>query len=255
VIKKCNTCKKLTRGSILRRQYFEKIIKGPHEDKVVYIKRKKAYQERKRRYRVFMFDRLKELSIFAFSIGLILQPVEYVQALPFEPNSFFSELWPDQQIRKNMIIKKSYDGLLESVVFRSTKAKDLALLSRRKYEKFVKIADFCASTSYEVRKIQEKIHKLFKVEKNNKGFYCDPRAKIEHVLKKTYEKMKRDGQEIKDNTFILKFAGDGTNITRSKMQIMNFAFTVINDTKTAMSVNGNYSLGKNLILSILKILI
>ena len=34
---------------------------------------------------------------------------------------------------------------------------------------------------------------------------------------------------------------------RSQVNILNFTFTIINDIENAMSVNGNYVLGKNIL--------
>ena len=46
-----------------------------------------------------------------------------------------------------------------------------------------------------------------------------------------------------NNIVSIKFSGDGTNINRTRKNLLNFTFTVIQD-KNAKSVEGNFILGK-----------
>jgi hypothetical protein len=56
----------------------------------------------------------------------------------------------------------------------------------------------------------------------------------------------KDGYEnkIKQNTLIVKYSGDSANVTRSRIKILNFAMTLMNDDLTAKSVNGTFDIGK-----------
>lgn len=65
--------------------------------------------------------------------------------------------------------------------------------------------------------------------------------KIEMVVEKYLSNC--DGHAIEDE-IIIKYCADSTNITKNTKKITNFAFTIINDTKRAASVNGNYIIGK-----------
>ena len=55
-------------------------------------------------------------------------------------------------------------------------------------------------------------------------------------------------QIIPNDTFYLKLAGDGASLNNSQVNVLNFTFVIINDIENAMSVNGNYLLGKRLLL-------
>ena len=86
------------------------------------------------------------------------------------------------------------------------------------------------------------LNKFFELKKsiNGKGYTVNCREKIEFVLKKFYEKNKI----IQDNTFLIKLAGDGCSLNGSRVNILNFTFTIINDHENCMSSKGNYVLGK-----------
>ena len=67
----------------------------------------------------------------------------------------------------------------------------------------------------------------------------DTLEKIRFVVKKYIEK-----SEIKENeTLILKLGGDGTNITKANLKLLNFTFTCINQKSVAKTSKGNYILG------------
>jgi len=102
--------------------------------------------------------------------------------------------------------------------------------------------------------------KFFKLKQNENGNgykieNCS--VKIEFYLKKYYQRQIRKiestedsltiQQTIPNDTFYLKLAGDGASLNRSQVNILNFTFTIINDIENAMSVNGNYVLGKNIL--------
>ena len=86
---------------------------------------------------------------------------------------------------------------------------------------------------------KKQIDQTIQLTHNNYGVYVDPVAKITNVCKKFLEKNK----VIRENTFVIKLSGDGTNITNSMLKLLNFTFTLINDEKTAKSCAGNYILG------------
>jgi hypothetical protein len=94
----------------------------------------------------------------------------------------------------------------------------------------------------------DKIYKL-KQNENGNGYKIKNCAmKIEFYLKKYYQRQIRKIESTEDSltiqqiipndTFYLKLAGDGVSLNRSKVNILNFTFTILNDIENAMSVNG-----------------
>jgi hypothetical protein len=81
---------------------------------------------------------------------------------------------------------------------------------------------------------------LFKI---SIGVYLDPLEKIRFVIKKYIEK----NDIIENEPLILKLGGDGTNITKANLKLLNFTFTCINEKNVAKTSKGNYILGKHVI--------
>lgn len=48
---------------------------------------------------------------------------------------------------------------------------------------------------------------------------------------------------ISDNKLIIKYSGDGTNLTKSNKKILNFTMAIINDKNRCTTSNGHYILG------------
>ena len=72
-----------------------------------------------------------------------------------------------------------------------------------------------------------------------KGFYVEPLQKIKFVCKKYLEK-----KTARVETFRIKLSADGTSITKSRVNVLVFTFTLLNDVKNAQSVFGQMILGK-----------
>lgn len=217
---------------------YKKIQKCENCYSLLKIKNRKNYFDvnkfNKSRHKKFIFEKLSQISKFASTIGLVLSPVKFTKKAKIQNNKEFT---------KNDLKILEEERTEENETFLHSKAKDISMLSRRKYQSFRKICGPTLSSNYHVGKIYNKIHTAFPVMRNRHGFFLNPEEKIKFVLKKTLEKMQEDKLIIENNTFIIKFCADGTNITKSRLQIINFAFTIINDKTTAMSVRGNYILG------------
>ena len=71
---------------------------------------------------------------------------------------------------------------------------------------------------------------------NSKGFTVDPREKLEYVLKKFYA---NNSSKVKD-TFKVRIAGDGANVSKIKINLLNLTFTIINDDGNCKTANGNF---------------
>lgn len=221
-----------------RRIPYQRDNSCKHCRKLLLIKPRMNYKRMSQPYqsktKTFLMLHLNRIASFAFTLGLSLFNVKF-------KSSNFPRRFEDFKI----LDETDYT---ESEQFTHAKARDEAMISYRKYRRFSKTANLGLSSEYKLRKIYEKIDSQINLSNNAYGYYLDSATKIKKVLTKTLEKMRTNNVEMKDNTFILKFCGDGTNITKSNLQIVNFAFTVINDSTTAMSAKGNYILGNIFLL-------
>jgi hypothetical protein len=83
---------------------------------------------------------------------------------------------------------------------------------------------------------------IFELNVNRNGsFLKHPLQKVEFVLKKIIGNL--DNIVINNDTFIIKLSGDGKVITKTKTEINNIVFTLINDEKQCKTSAGNYILG------------
>jgi len=80
---------------------------------------------------------------------------------------------------------------------------------------------------------------FFTIKTNNFGCFVDCKEKITFVIKKVYEKLKKN---ISNNIFKIHLSGDGCTITKTKLNLVNFCFKVLNDNDE--STSGLYILGK-----------
>jgi len=131
----------------------------------------------------------------------------------------------------------------EQKVFQALKIKDELNIGRRDYIKLRNTLGKDVLPSYYSVSIMEKsLDSFFNIDKNSKGYFVNPAEKIKFVCEK-FLKKKKD-KKVDNNTFLIKLSGDGTKITKSSVDLLNFTFTIINDEKKATTSKGNYSLGK-----------
>jgi hypothetical protein len=131
---------------------------------------------------------------------------------------------------------------LRTKAFKALIGKDEGNLSDKSYIKMRNHVNFAnLPTIDEIVDIRKEIdQKLYEIKQNDFGYYNDPIQKITKICSKFYEEQKT----VKDDVFIIKLGGDGTNLTKSNTTALNLAFTVINDFEKVKSVIGNYSIGK-----------
>lgn len=144
--------------------------------------------------------------------------------------------------------------------------KDKSGTSRRKYDiqrKYLKRCNINIPANRKLAQYRKHLmDKFFILEqtKNGNGYKIENCfEKIEFYLKRYFKKKLKEiesnpkalltiQQIIPNDTFYLKLAGDGASLNNSQVNVLNFTFVIINDIENAMSVNGNYLLGKRLLL-------
>ena len=126
--------------------------------------------------------------------------------------------------------------------FKALIGKDEGNISDKSYIKLRNQMNFAKlPTIDEIVEIRQEIdQKLYEINQNAYGYYNEPIQKITKICSKFLEEQK----VVKDDIFIIKLGGDGTNLTKSNTMALNLAFTIINDFDRAKSVIGNYAIGK-----------
>lgn len=134
---------------------------------------------------------------------------------------------------------------IDHVLIQQT-AKDKANLSDKTYSAFRKRINksndkFKLLSINKLNIFKKKLNQFFKIEQNILGCYVDAFDKIKFTLKKVYERLLNDNKTIENNTFKIHLSGDGCRITRTRFNIINFTFKVLND--SIQNTTGLYTLG------------
>ena len=85
------------------------------------------------------------------------------------------------------------------------------------------------------------------LKKNNFGYFNDVKTKVTSILqsvsKATLHNFATIDEEIGEKqVFYLKFAGDGTIVSRN-VKVFNFVFSCLNETNKCKTATGHYTLG------------
>ena len=208
-------------------------------------KRKNHFEvgrESRRKNKIFIRNQLEDLNAFLKSIGLQLNSVDIKKK-----DDTIETVQPEGVNIPEFDLKisgKSFKYCPSEIqLMQTAKAVDSSNLSQRNYHTLRNSLSFTEIPSlYKIKEFKKRLNKFFELKKNEYGSYVNAREKIEFVLKKVYKKLNK---QIDNDTFSIKFSGDGTNITRTSVQLLNFTFTVLNDKDKCKTSNGNYILGKN----------
>ena len=138
----------------------------------------------------------------------------------------------------------------------SQRAKDLALMSDKSYKIFRNTLGLHSNLASlrKCNKYKKKLNKLWAIRDNDVGSYVkDPIKKIQYVCQKFIEKniSKNPDFQIENNIFKVLISGDGINVTKTHLSLLNFTFSLINDGD--LSFRGFYTLGIEFILKYIKI--
>jgi len=125
--------------------------------------------------------------------------------------------------------------------FKFLKAKDLAQMSHRSYSvQRQTLMDFQHIPEIKkVSKLQHKLNRFFKIQKNDYGYFSLPEQKIKYVC----ESFLLNNPGFSNTSFKIKLSTDSTSITSSQINLLNFSFNLIDDYEKTMSIDGTYMLG------------
>ena len=187
-------------------------------------------RNKQRNYNLIL-KKLQEISNYCNSLGLSLLPVEIC---PFNNRLFTRK---DLKIHQTANNNEDYD-------LKVMKAFDMSLTSYNKYQSIKNhLKDKFFPSKSKVVLIRKKIDTIFNIRSNQFGFYFDARQKITFILQQRLEYLK-EKKSISNNTIKLKFCADGIQVTKSRIQLINFSFSIIDDIEKSMSPNGHYILGE-----------
>ena len=152
------------------------------------------------------------------------------------------------QINDRISVKKETELQKLQRTFKHQKAKEIANLSNKSYRLFRKqVYDKanCKLISLDKLNIFKKrfLNAFFKTDKNKSGFYVYCIQKIEFVLKKIIEYQRVNLQAIENNTFNLHLSGDGCSISKTKINLVNFCFKILNKSEEKDNTSRLYTLG------------
>ena len=130
--------------------------------------------------------------------------------------------------------------------FKCLEIKDVCNISNENYRKMrktlSKISPNKLSALKRIYSLKVQLDNHFRVNTNEKGCYIDPEQKIKFVCKKFLSR----NPNFPSNVFKIKLSCDGITISKTKVQLLNFSFNLLDDQKNALNVEHTYILGKNL---------
>jgi hypothetical protein len=158
-------------------------------------------------------------------------------------SSFKKKFKVNEHLENAQKIKKQKET--QERIYLHQKAIDKSNLSNLAYKKFRKIifnnVNCNLISPNRLLIMRNRMSRFFTIKTNSFGCFVDCQEKITFVLKKIYEKLEKN---ISDNIFKIHLSGDGCTITKTKFNLVNFCFKVLNDNDE--STSGLYTLGKYL---------
>jgi hypothetical protein len=100
--------------------------------------------------------------------------------------------------------------------------------------------DFDFPSLDEIKTLRRQLSRVFKVENNLFGVYNSSVMKITYVCSSFIQNY----GPVYNNELTIKLTGDGVNLSKKGVKLLNFAFNIIDDNANPMSIKGTYVLGK-----------
>jgi hypothetical protein len=172
------------------------------------------------------------LQEFCSKIGL---KVESIILSRRKKNTGVFQKPPKLTILKNHISKSQ-------LAFRWMKATDLLNISNKKYHllrKLLKNSPYILPSKHWITEMKLDLNDFFEIIPNDKGFYVNPEQKIQFVCKKFLI----DNPDYQRQTFRIKLSADVTQISKTRIQLLNFTFDLLDDNKEISSVKSIFILG------------
>jgi hypothetical protein len=154
-----------------------------------------------------------------------------------------------QKNKKNYHQKPAQITILKKIAskseraFQCMKAKDLTNMSDKKYillRKLLKEIDpIRLSSLHWINELRFSLDKIFDIIPNDKGFFFSPEQKFKFVI----NKFLIQNQDFKEKNIKIKLSADVTKISKTRIQILNIAFELLDDKNGISNVNRIFILG------------
>lgn len=194
-------------------------------------------------HKAILRKKLEEVEKYANRIGLeiseiILRKKDY--NLTHNTTRKIDIVIKDANQEDELIAEKQ--KTLRSLIF-----KEKANISNHKYTKTKSILDFVDMPSFDkINKVKKKIDDLTELKLHNRlGIYVNALQKITLACTLYLTKRKKIQPDFNTDIFTIKIACDGTNITRSRVNLLNLSFTIIDDKERCKTAFGNFILGND----------
>ena len=202
------------------------------------IRKRKNYfdlsrAQKKKSKNLIIGEVLNGLNRYCNSMGL---KVNEIKLGPDDTNEREEEFVPKLDISKVNITnqEKSYVYMV---------IKDFINLSSKKYKILRRLLDAHHIEKIpgyrRIYKIQKDLNNFFVLQKNDFGFFVDAAQKITFACSKFLQRNK----DFKSKNIRIKLCADSVQISRKNINLLNFAFSIIDDTKFSKSVYGCFILG------------
>jgi hypothetical protein len=129
------------------------------------------------------------------------------------------------------------------MAFHCMKAKDLTNMSNEKYRLLRNLVKeinpiYLPSNNW-ISEMKFDLNNFFEIISINNGFYLNPEQKIQYVCKKFLTK----NTDFKNKVFNIRLSADVTKISKTRIQILNFTFDLLDERDIISSVVSIYILG------------
>lgn len=106
-------------------------------------------------------------------------------------------------------------------------ARDVACMSELSYCNFRKALMPLVSLPMlcDLNIVKSRMNRMFPISNNMFGSYVNSIKKLVFALNRAYLKLDK---QIKDDTFCIEYCGDGTMLTKTHMNVLNFASNIMN---------------------------
>jgi hypothetical protein len=228
-----------------------------NEDEYVFRRRKRYFDcsiRQKKRNKNLIKIKSYMLNEFAKSLGLQVKEIVLTnyenENIDDENVNFFDELQMQTLKTKHIIITVHEDDpylYTENYkTFKCLEIKDVCNISNENYRKMRKTLSKISPNKLaglkRIYTLKVQLDNHFRVNTNEKGCYLEPEQKIKFVCKKFLSR----NPNFPSNVFKIKLSCDGITISKTKVQLLNFSFNLLDDQKNVLNVEHTYILGNNL---------
>ena len=224
------------------------------DEQILYRRRKRYFDcslSQKKRNKNLIKIKAYLLNEFTKSLGLEVKEIvltNYENEMEEEDGDFFDDQIQMQTFKtKHIIVTVHEDDPYQYTenykTLKCLEIKDVCNISNENYRTMRKTLSTISPNKLtglkRIYSLKIQLDNLFIVNNNEKGFYFEPEPKIKFVCKKFLSR----NPNYTSNVFNIKLSCDGITISKTKVQLLNFSFNLLDDKKNVLNVEQTYILG------------